>query len=844
MKRPRQSFLAYSRVKLAWFAVIVAVAATTGMFAAWRAPRLNQYAQDQMMKTRGTLAEPTDIVIVAIDEASIAKYGQFPWRRSLAAQALDKLSATQPKVIALDILYSEPTNETDDRALVDAIKHAGNVVICEQLVEDRTSPELSRSVWLKDLSSIENSAAGVGHVNVETESDGTARELMMRLADDDGTPHWALAVETVRVADALNEDDLAETNRFVRIGTRRIPFTRIDRELKLRSLDPASKMTVVEPMRMPIDFVGPSGSFAAQTVSFADVLDGKVSPERFRGKYVLIGATAATMGDRIATPFVHTENAEGDQHGDLTPGVEILANSINTILGERFYRVPGDWTVLILAALVAMAVIFLTGLAEGRFEPAKQLAFLGSLFALILVGSYLAFTRGFIIAPVVPMLASFAVATPLALLRRSMAASSDLDERIEELAAAGKQLLSPVKPERQSFGDKSNDSEQQTSLGRKILPRGLEWKTEKLGSLSRDLIDRSLFVDSALRSLEEGLIIADPAGRITFANKTAAAILGVSEINLIGQDLFTRLTDAESGDAAISFKDNSLADLVHDQGTVEREIVIENGTRNYYVLRISTVLGDDDSETGALGFIATLSDVSEHRELEQTKNDVISLVTHELRTPLTAIQGMSELLTEHDVDDESRRKMLSTINAEAKRLARMVNDYLDIAKLESGARKVNFGLVNVEGVIDQTLLLLEPLALKRGIRIVRRFQDTLSGIEADQELLARAVTNLVANAVKYSPDNTSITVETGSNDNDFRIVVTDEGCGIPADHLHLIFDKFYRVPQRRTAEVSGTGLGLSLTQEIIDLHGGTISVTSEPQKGSAFTVLLPIHPRK
>src|SRR5207244_6433060 len=98
------------------------------------------------------------------------------------------------------------------------------------------------------------------------------------------------------------------------------------------------------PLRMKIDYIGPTGSYAAQTFSFNDVLEGRVPPERFRGKYVLVGATAATLGDKIATPFVHAESAERDQHGDLMPGVEILATSVNTILRGRFYQPVSDWT--------------------------------------------------------------------------------------------------------------------------------------------------------------------------------------------------------------------------------------------------------------------------------------------------------------------------------------------------------------------------------------------------------------------------------------------------------------------------------------------------------------------
>jgi PAS domain S-box-containing protein len=465
----------------------------------------------------------------------------------------------------------------------------------------------------------------------------------------------------------------------------------------------------------------------------------------------------------------------------------------------------------------------------------------------IILASYFAFTRAFLVLPIVPMLASFAAATPLALLRRSLSASADLDLRIAELVAAGKSLLTSG---RDNFVSSDvENSQMETSAKKsfivdKFLPHGLEWKTETLGHLSRDLIARSLFVDRALRSLDEGLIISETNGRITFANERAAQILGFSEQKLIGSDLFATLSKAGQGaEISKSLAEETLTELLDEHKTIEREIVIGGNAPRYYILRLSAVVSDENGLNETLGIVAALSDVSQHRELEKTKNDVIALVTHELRTPLTAIQGLSELLTEHEIEPESQSKMLSTINSEAKRLARMVNEYLDITRLESGAQKARFAPVDIDKLVEQTLLLLEPLAAKREIKFVRRFENVQPNLNADAELLARAITNIVANAIKYSPDKTSITIETRSRDKFLEIIVRDEGFGITAEQLPRIFEKFYRVPPRKqSSEVAGTGLGLALTQEIVELHGGQITVESELQKGSIFTIFLPFAP--
>lgn len=824
-------------IRIAWFILIVALATVAGMVCEWRAPGLGRYAQDSLMRARGTLPVPDDIVIVAIDEESISRLGQFPWKRELTARVLNTISPVQPKAIALDVLYAEPTDAEDDQSLAEAVEQARNVVLGEQLIEKRELHEPEHSAWLNLLPEIKNAAAGTGHGHVPVEHDGTARDLMLRLADDEALPKWALAIETVRVGDRLQATDIVETNEYVRIGKRRLPFTAAEKYFPFDLKDAGAQLAIFQPMRMTIDYIGPTGSFSPQTYSFADVLDGRVSPEKFRGKYVLIGATAATLGDRIATPFVHSENDSGNQNGELMPGVEILANSVDTILRDRFYRSVSDWTAGLCAALVAVAVLLLIRLAEGQFEAAKQLVSMAGFGTLILIGSFAVYFYFLVIPPVVPMIVSFAAAAPLALLRRSLAASAGIDTRISELLAIEKNILMNGARHFEDFAGFDAGAADGKSAG--ILPRGLEWKTQTLGRLSRDLIERSSFVDRSLRTLDEGLLISEPDGFITFANPRAAEILNLPEQRLIASNLFTRIGEATGNhDNAANFSEETVLRQLFDHAAVKSEIVINDSA--HYLLRLSAVTSPGDEDGEIIGIVATLSDITQHHELQQIKNDVITLVTHELRTPLTAIQGMSEVLSEHEVEPETRRKMLSTINDESKRLARMINEYLDITRLESGIQKARFSGVNIVDLVERTLLILDALAGQKEIEIVRCFELGLPMISADAGMLAQALTNIVGNAVKYSPAKTKITVEIQTNLNRLQISVADEGYGISPEQLPHIFEKFYRIPHRQTTKISGTGLGLALTREIVELHGGRVTVESELNVGSTFTVYLPI----
>jgi CHASE2 domain-containing sensor protein len=424
----------------AWIIAIIIVSTVLAMVFYWRAPGLNFYARDRLMQARGPISPPDDIVIVAIDETSIARFGRFPWQRALTAHALDAISSAQPKAIALDILYSEPSTSADDTALADSIKRSGNSVVGAQLVEttDETGSQVAR--WLRPLAVIESSAAGVGHVNVATEADGEAREVPLRKSDDQGQALWAIAVETIRVGEGVRPDTVRDVAGGVRLGTRTIPVAREVKTTRFGGQGPSDSEDTLNADRMAIDYVGPPGSFSHQTYSFAEVLDGRVPPQSLRGKYVLVGATAATLGDHVATPFVHGDGVGGQQHGELMPGVEVLANSINTILRARFYREVPDWLVALLAALVAAAVLGSLALAQGKFESGKQVLVLFGLLAIILLASYVAFVHFLIVPPITAALVSFATAAPLALLHRSLKASAALDERIAELTSADESL--------------------------------------------------------------------------------------------------------------------------------------------------------------------------------------------------------------------------------------------------------------------------------------------------------------------------------------------------------------------------------------------------------------------
>src|SRR5882762_1807172 len=946
-----------------WVAALLLLSVGLGMFVTWRVPALALHARNWLTRARGPLPVPDDIAIVAIDEASLARFGRYPWRRNVTAEMLDQLAVARPKAIALDVLFSEATSNADDSALASAIGKAGNVVAAAQL----TRTESGRVVWLRPLSPVEKAAAGVGHVHVSTEADGVAGSFLVRQADDQGQAEWAMALETIRVGEGANDRSIQELPGAVSIGGRTFPMRSETRRIEIESGRPRNTQRL-RASWIPIEYVGPAGSFAPYTFSFGDVLDGKVPSSAFRGKYVIVGATAAALGDRFISPFVHTEGPNGQQYGEFVPGAEILANSLNTLLRGRSYSETPDWLAAACAALVALLTLGGLSISQGKQEILKQVAMVILLGGLILGLSYFAFTRWLIFPPIVASSVSFVFAIPLVLLHRSLVASRELDVQIRQMVhaeswlwpsaretkadpaaliarltnasgvtilrhvSAGKyrvaanhgfpllpsvlkssglgiewpQSPGPVKNgnvfsgkadpemvflfhERQdiraqqltalkcALGDGHPPAgflivlhqtdermplemlrvsielaagfivtlgNEETANGEtgegsrlaswRLLPRGITWKTRALGTLNQRLLSDSRFVDQSLRSVGDGLLVAGTGGQIVFVNRRATEILGIRERSLLGSSLMGRLGQPEETIA------ETLERLMVARVTVERETTFGDSSPKHFILRLSPVCENGEDRGAVVGIVASLSDITKQQELQEMKTEVMSLVTHELRTPLTAIQGMSEVLAQFDVDPDRRREMHMAINEEAKRLARMIDEYLDITRLEAGARPLRKTPLRVQPLVERALLLLDPLASSRGTPITCEFGRNLPVVMADPDLLAQAVTNVVANAIKYSPPAGGIRVSVRTDANDLLIEVADKGYGIAPENVKRIFEKFYRVPRSEHTDEPGTGLGLTFVREITDAHGGYVTVESELGAGSTFTLRLPV----
>jgi signal transduction histidine kinase len=256
------------------------------------------------------------------------------------------------------------------------------------------------------------------------------------------------------------------------------------------------------------------------------------------------------------------------------------------------------------------------------------------------------------------------------------------------------------------------------------------------------------------------------------------------------------------------------------------------------------VRSDTGGSPAVMGVVAIFNDITEIRNVERMKTAFVSTVSHELRTPLTSIKGfISTLLQDTDdyYDKATRTEFYEIIDSECDRLARLIEDLLNVSRIESGrALQMHWVLFDPLPVIEKVMQSQRSYTDRHQFVLAPRGE--IPRILGDSDKFDQMLTNLVSNAVKYSPMGGEVKVEIWTEDEQLVVAVRDEGIGIPTDKLGRIFEKFERVDDRDTRQAGGTGIGLFLVKHLVERHEGTIRVESEVGKGSSFIFEIPIAP--
>lgn len=274
---------------------------------------------------------------------------------------------------------------------------------------------------------------------------------------------------------------------------------------------------------------------------------------------------------------------------------------------------------------------------------------------------------------------------------------------------------------------------------------------------------------------------------------------------------------------------------IHDEAMIVRD---DNGEPRYWLGFMLDISEQKRAEVETAAALATQQSANEELErLNRIKSDFVSVVSHEFRTPLTSVQGFSELIRDETLEPGEVREFADDINRNARRLSRMIGDMLDLDRLQSGRTTIRQEPVDLYATVIEVAETLRPTAPQHTIAL--DLDPTLPAVLGDRDRITQVFTNLLGNAIKYSPDGGTITITSAREGAMARVAVRDQGLGIPADALESVFERYARVESGRGQSIQGTGLGLPIAQEIVELLGGKIWAESEDGRGSVFSVLLP-----
>lgn len=345
-------------------------------------------------------------------------------------------------------------------------------------------------------------------------------------------------------------------------------------------------------------------------------------------------------------------------------------------------------------------------------------------------------------------------------------------------------------------------------------------------------------LEGALRSLADGLAVVDGAGRLAFWNVRAEEFFGMSAVEWISsadQEVYQTISQRARE------PDETLAKLISAATTPPKLPRVE-----FFVTRpqervVEAQWFDLSTHDGsALGYGVLFRDVTREKEVDQMKDQLLSTVSHELRTPLAAIKGFTTTLLREDVrwDEATQRDFLKIIEEETDRLGELIDNLLDMSKIEAGVLRVEKEPTQLRNVVREAI----DRARRRSEShwFVVDLPAELPRIWADPRRVRQVLNNLIENAIKYSPGGGQITVAAEVEKDHITVSVTDSGQGIPPEYLDRIFQRFFQVDAANTRKKGGSGLGLSISRGIIEAHGGTIWAESSPGKGSVFRFTLPI----
>ena len=350
------------------------------------------------------------------------------------------------------------------------------------------------------------------------------------------------------------------------------------------------------------------------------------------------------------------------------------------------------------------------------------------------------------------------------------------------------------------------------------LSLAIQRMSEQLSSRLQALQDEDELLRALVESLDEGVVAVDRHRRVIRINGAGRQLLDARADIPFSVDLLPR--------------DRVLAEAVASalKGEVVERVEMRLGRRTIALTARPLGVG---------GAVLALFDLTSLRRLETVRRDFVANVSHELKTPLTAIRGFAETLSTELSADAHHAQFAGTIRANAERMQHLIDDLLDLSRIESGGWVPTPARIDLAAAAEEAAALYRDDAGKRGSRLVISIHPSAAFLQADPVAVRQALSNLIENAVRYTPSGGTITIFSGVEDGSVVLGVRDTGAGVPREHLPRIFERFYRVDPARSRGAGGTGLGLAIVKHLVEAHGGHVRAESEVGRGTTISLIFP-----
>ena len=378
-----------------------------------------------------------------------------------------------------------------------------------------------------------------------------------------------------------------------------------------------------------------------------------------------------------------------------------------------------------------------------------------------------------------------------------------------------------------------------TAINNAELYRLIRDQAERLGSMLRSQQVEASKSQAILESVADGVMVSDAAGEIILFNAAAERTLDLRRGEMLGRPVsdLTGLYGAGAQRWADAMGTWIADPSSYEEGEfLEERIEVENKVVS---IHLSPVTHGDEF----LGLVSVFRDITREVEVDRIKSEFVSTVSHELRTPMTSIKGYADLLLMGAAGSlsQEQRRFLDIIRNNADRLSLLVNDLLDISRIEQSRVELAIRDVDLRDAIEDVLASVEGRFSSEDklVSITAEVPDDLPTVEADYERVTHILVNIVTNAYQYTPEGGSVTISAQQQEDGVRVDVADTGIGIAPEDQERIFERFYRGEHSLVMSAAGTGLGLSIVQQLVEMHFGRLWFESELGKGTTFSVLFP-----